>query len=114
MKAYHIQEIAGEGMGAIVFHESPGKARAFALSTVEWFEWCEWLDLSVKREKRADKFSTEDPSVMDFCSNADFFHSIDWTCYSSGDCDSYSCPFKKDEDEPFNNKEACCTSANMA
>jgi hypothetical protein len=98
MKAYQVMDIEGEGMGAIVFHETPGKAKAFALSSVEWFEQCEWLDLLVTREKRADKFATKDPSVLDFCSNADFFHSIDWVCFSSGYCDSYSCPFKKDED----------------
>ena len=110
MKAYHVQENSGECIAAIVFQDTPGKARSYALSAVDWFECCEWLDLNVKREKRADKFATKYPSVLDFCSNADFFHSIDWICFSTGECDSYSCPFKKDEDEPFRQGESCSTS----
>ena len=104
MKAFSVQDNSGEGYGLIVFHETAGKARYFAMQT-EWFEDSEFCDLSVTREPKADCFSTELPSAFDFCSNAEFFHSIGWVCFTSGDCDSYSCPFKKDEDEPFDNME---------
>lgn len=114
MKAYSVQDETGECYGAIVFHESASKARYFAMNNVEYFEDHEFSDFTVRREPKADVFATDQPSVLNFCDNAEFFHSLGWTCHVTGECDIYVCPFKKDEGEPFPVKESGATSANMA
>lgn len=98
MKAFSVQCELDDCYGAIVFHESAGKARYFAMQNVEYFECYEddFKDFTVKREPRADLLATDKPSVLDYCENSDFFHSIGWECYTRFDCNKDDCKFKSE------------------
>jgi len=102
MKAFAISNDEG---GVIVFHESAGKAKQYALRQCEWFENDEFICLSAYRVPAADKYVSEFPKELGFCEYSDVYHAIGWVCYATGECDSYSCQFKKDEDAPLNAKE---------
>lgn len=90
--------VSNSEIGIIIFHESAGKAKSYALHQCEWFECDEFIDLSAYRVPSVDKHATNLPSELDFCKNSDIYHEIGWVCFTSGDCDSYSCPLKIDED----------------
>ena len=98
MKAFVVSEIDGEGVCSIVFHESAGKAKYYAMQNCEWFDCAEFTDLQVRREPKADEHATDEPSVLDFCGNAEVHHKLGWTCLTVGDCNKTAkeCLFKKE------------------
>ena len=108
MKAYAVSNDEG---GVIVFHESAGKAKQYALHRCEWFESNEFIELSAHRVPAADKYASEFPRELGFCEHSDIYHALGWVCFYSGDCDSYSCQFKKDEDAPLETVEEKQASA---
>lgn len=88
LKAYNVRN---EECGMIVFHETPGKAKALALDTNEWYEDSEYIQLTAKREPKADIKAGQIPSILNFCENADFYVYLDWYCISEFDCDKKEC-----------------------
>lgn len=85
-----------EGYGIIVFAETRGKARQLAIGEVEIMMDYEWCDLSVTREPRADKYSDNEPSYLEFCENAGVYKNLGWYCHSRFDCNSPDCVFFSD------------------
>ena len=94
MKAFNVQNNEG---GVIVFHETAGKAKYLAVRCNDWFSFDEYIDVSAKREKKADYLANDKPYCLDFCGNADVYQKLGWTCYSYYECESDSCKFKKEE-----------------
>lgn len=87
IKAYCISN--GEN-SIIVFHTSPGKAKALARTDLS-FEDNEYIELTAKRTKAADKHKTIDPSVLLFCENDEIYHELDWYCSTTGECTNDDC-----------------------
>ncbi len=94
IKAYNVRT---EEACVIVFHETPGKAKALALGSEEWYEDCDYIELTAKREPAADKYKNKDPFVLKFCENAIIYEELGWFCTSADCCDKEDCPLKKKE-----------------
>ena len=95
LKAYHVKDNFGEGIGVIVFHKTASKAKKLATRGCEWFIGCELTNISAKREPAADHLSTNYPSLLNFCNNADFYQSIGWVCSTSNECGIDCCIFNR-------------------
>lgn len=65
MKAWTVSDNDGEYGEVIVFAETSGKARAYALAHMENFDDCGWTDLRVKRFPEYDEYYNNAP-VVDF------------------------------------------------
>jgi len=89
LKAYNVRI---DEIGMIVFHETLGKAKSFALASNECYEDSEYIELTAKREPKADVKAGPDPSILEFCENADFYAYLGWYCYSIDCCDKKECP----------------------
>ena len=91
MKAYRVDDDSGED-SAIVFAESPSKAKVFAFfSGDHGFHYGEYIDMRARRLPEIDQYATEHESEFDWCDNAPIFAALGWTCRSNGECDSPSC-----------------------
>ncbi len=96
MKAYVVSD---DEVSIIVFETTPGKAKSFAKGRELFFESCEYLDLSARREPQADRLALPDPYILNFCKNASFYVELDWYCSSDGGCDRIGCPMMERQKE---------------
>ena len=66
MKAYEIRDMFDGLFTSVVFAETAGKAKIYALKNCEFFEDCEFIDLEVHRNSQLDKYYKDGKRVMDW------------------------------------------------
>lgn len=79
LKAYKCHN--SEGLGIIVFADTPGKARAVAFHSEFGDNEYNFIDIEVRREKEADKYwKLAIGNILDFSSHAKIYRSLGWYC----------------------------------
>lgn len=101
MKAWKVRN-PNEWTAAIVFAETPGKARALAMHT-EACEDMNFCDIEVHREKAVDEYYTPGKREMDWCDPVDRLVMVRDLGFA---CDPYESPYP-DECPQCPAKEYC-------
>jgi hypothetical protein len=93
MKAYKIYDRTDGQYGAVVFAETPGKARA-AAAYADGFEDVEFTDIGVRRIKELDSCYRGHTymSWLDDQDRTDLVKLANFQCHPYDDCEGSSCP----------------------
>ena len=93
MKAYKIYDRTDGQYGAVVFAETPGKARA-AAAYADGFEDVEFTDIGVRRIKELDSCYRGHTymSWLDDQDRTDLVKLANFQCHPDDDCEGTSCP----------------------
>ena len=94
MKCYNVST---EDFNEIVFAETPGKAKVFALDLGDALAGEYFIDLKARRLPFCDHLDTGEMKQVDWCSNAKLFCEAGWVYYSMDGCGETFCPFQVEE-----------------
>ena len=89
--------VSNEDTCEIVFAETAGKAKAFAIGLCENLDGEEFTDVRATRLPFCDHLDTGEMKQLDWCTNAALFSSKGWLCHSTGSCYETYCPFLVEE-----------------
>ena len=71
MKAYTVRDKNDGFVIEVIFAETAGKAKSYALTYCEYFEYCCFCDLDVRRTPQIDKYYTDGKRKMDWLNQKD-------------------------------------------
>lgn len=94
MKAYDIRNKYDGVITEVIFAETAGKAKSYALAHCEYFEGCCFCDLDASRNPQIDKYYTDGKLKMDWFNQKDRLALVkecgfecDDECFDSGECE---------------------------
>ena len=98
MKAWTVTDNNGDYGTSIVFAETRGKARSYALQWIDTFEDCKWTDLKVKRFPEYDQYydgRTEVNFWLDDEHRVRLVRDFGWSCFEVFKHLCEDCPAKQ-------------------
>lgn len=98
MKAWTVTDNNGECGTSIVFAETRGKARSYALQWIDTFEDCEWTDLRVRRFPEYDQYYNGKENVdfwLDDEHRVRLVRDFGWSCFEVFEYLCKDCPAKQ-------------------
>ena len=85
-------EINNKRSYIIVFHETRGKAKAWAIENIFYFDENTFLDLFARRVPKADEHAPLNPGWLLRCEHAKIYKELGYACKDKVPCDFEDCP----------------------